>query len=86
MKSFTQKILSKLAAVVVALLLYGVIVILQTPRAARAAQPDPVPLPLAAPYCLAASNHEHPLVRYRVLQALGPAAEAGERRALRDGG
>lgn len=31
---------------------------------------------------LDASSHEHPLVRYRALQALGPAAEAGEPRAL----
>ena len=37
MKTFTLKILSKLAAVVVALLLYGVLVILQTPRSAHAA-------------------------------------------------
>ena len=36
-KTFTLKILSKLAAVVVALLLYGVLVILQTPRSAHAA-------------------------------------------------
>ncbi len=36
-KTFTLKILSKLAAVVVALLLYGVIVILQTPRNTHAA-------------------------------------------------
>lgn len=39
-KAFTQKLLSKLAAIIVALLLYGVIVVLNTPRNARAATDD----------------------------------------------
>lgn len=45
MKTFTLKILSKLAAVVVALMLYGVIVILQMPRSAHAAA-TPCPAPI----------------------------------------
>lgn len=43
MKAFAQKILGKLATVIVALLLYGVIVILNTPRNARAATVDFIP-------------------------------------------
>lgn len=51
-KQLTVKLLHKIATIVVAALLYGVLVILQSPKAARADEPNALPHAGCAQACV----------------------------------